>query len=170
MNKLNAGKYYAVIVVGEDFSRSLYDFLDNGLNPPTVTYYENSKKNAVASKITDTGKSTLQNTINSEFIDVCVKTIMQGLNEIAENDPSIIEKTVKDLQSVSANINSYDTMIDMFIKSNSDLADNLAKLQEVLPQIKDVLTGTTDVADIANKSLDNVTDDIANQIDAHLKL
>ena len=145
MNKLNAGKYYAVIVVGEDFSRSLYDFLDNGLNPPTVTYYENSKKNAVASKITDTGKSTLQNTINSEFIDVCVKTIMQGLNEIAENDPSIIEKTVKDLQSVSANINSYDTMIDMFIKSNSDLADNLAKLQEVLPQIKDVLTGTTDV-------------------------
>ena len=26
MNKLNAGKYYAVIVVGEDFSRSLYDF------------------------------------------------------------------------------------------------------------------------------------------------
>ena len=169
MNKLNAGKYYAVIVVGEDFSRSLYDFLDNGLNPPTVTYYENSKKNAVASKITDTGKSTLQNTINSEFIDVCVKTIMQGLNEIAENDPSIIEKTVKDLQSVSANINSYDTMIDMFIKSNSDLADNLAKLQEVLPQIKDVLTGTTDVADIANKSLDNVTDDIANQIDAQLK-
>ena len=52
---------------------------------------------------------------------MCVKTIMQGLNEIAENDPSIIEKTVKDLQSVSANINSYDTMIDMFIKSNSDL-------------------------------------------------
>ena len=27
MNKLNAGKYYAVIVVGDDFSRSLYDFL-----------------------------------------------------------------------------------------------------------------------------------------------
>ena len=49
------------------------------------------------------------------------------------------------------------------------MADNLAKLQEILPQIKDVLTGTTDVADIANKSLDNVTDDIANQIDAQLK-
>ena len=31
MNKLYAGQYYAVIVVGEDFSRSLYDFLDNGL-------------------------------------------------------------------------------------------------------------------------------------------
>ena len=167
MNKLYAGKYYAVIVVGEDFSRSLYDFLDNGLNPPTVTYYENSKKNAVASKITDTGKSTLQNTINSEFIDVCVKTIMQGLNEIAENDPAIIEKTVKDLQSISANISSYDTMIDMFIKSNSNLADNLAALEEVLPEIKDVITGTTDVADI--KTLDNITNDIYDQIDSVLK-
>lgn len=169
MNKLYAGKYYAVIVVGEDFSRSLYDFLDNGLNPPTVTYYENSKKNAVASKITDTGKITLQNTINSEFIDVCVKTIMQGLNEIAENDPAIIEKTVKDLQSISANISSYDTMIDMFIKSNSNLADNLAALEEVLPEIKDVITGTTDVADIANKTLDNITNDIYDQIDSVLK-
>ena len=95
MNKLNAGKYYAVIVVGEDFSRSLYDFLDNGLNPPTVTYYENSKKNAVASKITDTGKSTLQNTINSEFIDVCVKTIMQGLNEIAENILQLLKRQLR---------------------------------------------------------------------------
>lgn len=61
---------------------------------------------------------------------------MQGLNEIAENDPAIIEKTVKDLQSISANISSYDTMIDMFIKSNSNLADNLATLEEVLPEIK----------------------------------
>ena len=94
---------------------------------------------------------------------------MQGLNEIAENDPSIIEKTVKDLQSISANISSYDTMIDMFIKSNSNLADNLAALEEVLPEIKDVITGTTDVADIANKTLDNITNDIYDQIDSVLK-
>lgn len=169
MDKLYAGKYYAVIIVGEDFSRSLYDFLDNGLNPPTVTYYENSKKNAVASKITDTGKSTLQNTINSEFIDVCVKTIMQGLNEIAENDPEIIEKTIADLKSVSDNINSYDTMIDMFIKSNSNLSESLSSLEAILPEIQDVLSESTDVADIANSTLDNVTDDIMNKIDAELK-
>lgn len=169
IDKLYAGKYYAVIIIGNDFSRSLYDFLENGLNPPTVTYYENSKKNAVASKITDTGKSTLQNTINSEFIDVCAQTIMKGLNEIAANDPSIIERTVQDLQSVSENISSYDTMLEMFIKSNSDLADNLAALEEVMPQIQDVLTGTTDVADIANKTLDNVTNDIYDKIDAQLK-
>lgn len=169
MDKLYAGKYYAVIVVGEDFSRSLYDFLDNGLNPPTVTYYENSKKNAVASKITDTGKSTLQNTINSEFIDVCVKTIMQGLNEIAENDPEIIEKTIADLKSVSDNINSYDTMINMFIKSNSNLSESLSSLEAILPEIQNVLSESTDVADIANSTLDNVTDDIMNKIDAELK-
>ena len=54
----------------------------------------------------------------------------------------LLKRQLRIYQSVSANINSYDTMIDMFIKSNSDLADNLTKLQEVLPQIKDVLTGT----------------------------
>ena len=60
-------------------------------------------------------------------------------------------------------------MIDMFIKSNSNLADNLAALEEVLPEIKDVITGTTDVADIANKTLDNITNDIYDQIDSVLK-
>lgn len=38
---------------------------------------------------------------------------------IAENDPSIIEKNSWDLQNTSLPImNSYDTMIDMFIKMN----------------------------------------------------
>ena len=40
------GSYYAAIIIGDDFSRSLFDFLDNGMNHPSVTYYENSKKNA----------------------------------------------------------------------------------------------------------------------------
>ena len=75
MNKLNAGKYYAVIVVGEDFSRSLYDFLDNGLNPPTVTYYENSKKNAVASKITDTEKALFR-TLSTPNSLMCVLRLL----------------------------------------------------------------------------------------------
>lgn len=38
------GSYYAAIIIGDDFSRSLFDFLDNGMNHPSVTYYENSKK------------------------------------------------------------------------------------------------------------------------------
>ena len=73
------GSYYAAIIIGDDFSRSLFDFLDNGMKHPSVTYYENSKKNAVATKITDTASSTLQQTINTEFINVAAQTALSGL-------------------------------------------------------------------------------------------
>ena len=51
-----SGDYYAAIVIGENFSESMYGFADNDLVHPSVTYYENEKKNPIASKITDTAK------------------------------------------------------------------------------------------------------------------
>lgn len=169
INDLKAGKYYAVIIIGENFSSSLYDFLDNGLNPPTVTYYENSKKNAVASKITDTGKSTLQNTINTEFINVCVETIMLGLNEIGKKDPDVIAKMLSDLDTISKNVSSYNNTIDLFIESNKSLSANLAALQAIMPEIEDVLNDSTNIADVTNSTLDSISNDIMNQLDAQVQ-
>lgn len=54
------------------------------MNHPSVTYYENSKKNAVATKITDTASSTLQQTINTEFINVAAQTALSGLESITQ--------------------------------------------------------------------------------------
>ena len=56
---VKSGKYYAAIVLGEDFSKNMFDFIDNGLVHPSVTYYENEKRNAFSSKITHSVKSTL---------------------------------------------------------------------------------------------------------------
>lgn len=35
-----SGDYYAAIVIGENFSESMYGFADNDLVHPSVTYYE----------------------------------------------------------------------------------------------------------------------------------
>ena len=51
-----SGDYYAAIVIGENFSESMYGFADNDLVHPSVTYYENEKKNPIASKIHCYGK------------------------------------------------------------------------------------------------------------------
>lgn len=72
-----SGDYYAAIVIGENFSESMYGFADNDLVHPSVTYYENEKKNPIASKITDTAKGTLQTSINEEFVNVAVSTVME---------------------------------------------------------------------------------------------
>ena len=51
---VRAGDYYAAVVIGEDFTYNMYNMLTQWTGKPTITYYENDKKNAVATKITDT--------------------------------------------------------------------------------------------------------------------
>jgi putative membrane protein len=165
LDDLYAGNYYAVIIVGEDFSRSLYDFLENGLNPPTITYYENSKKNAVASKITDSGRSTLQQTINTEFINVCVETIISNLNQMAEQDPDIFGKMLSDLAAVGENVESYNTMIDSFVASNNKLSENLLEMESLLPSIQTALDNSAATAGVANSTVNQVLDDTMNKLD-----
>ena len=94
-----SGEYYAAIIIGEDFSENLYDFLEKGLNHPSVTYYENSKKNAVASKITDTARSTLQQSINTEFINVVAETSIENMNKLSTGYSFCVKhgRNVKDL-------------------------------------------------------------------------
>ena len=51
---VRSGKYYAAIVIPEDFSDSLLSVLSGTLETPELNYYINEKVNAIAPKITDT--------------------------------------------------------------------------------------------------------------------
>ena len=53
------------MVIDEDFSYNMYHMLTEWTGKPTITYYENYKKNAVATKITDTAVSSLKTTIST---------------------------------------------------------------------------------------------------------
>ncbi len=70
---VESGKYYAAIVIGENFSRNMYD-LKSALtdNESTVTYYKNAKTNAIAVKITDTAAETVQNNVKVQYLEGAV--------------------------------------------------------------------------------------------------
>ena len=53
---VQAGDYYAAIVIPENFSSSLVSILSGDLKRPKLDYYVNEKKNAIAPKITDTAR------------------------------------------------------------------------------------------------------------------
>lgn len=48
------------MVIDEDFSSKMYRMLTDWTGKPAITYYENAKKNAVATKITDTAVESLK--------------------------------------------------------------------------------------------------------------
>ena len=49
---VRSGKYYAAIVIPDDFSNSLLSVLSGEIKDPKLDYYINEKKNAIAAKIT----------------------------------------------------------------------------------------------------------------------
>ena len=45
---------FPIIIIDEDFTYNMYNFLTTDMTSPTIRYYVNSKTNAIAVKITDT--------------------------------------------------------------------------------------------------------------------
>ena len=82
-----AGDYYAAVVIGQDFSYNMYHMLTEWIDKPTITYYENYKKNAVATKITDTAVSSLKTTISKSYLDVVVDAIFRGQRPVPAAEP-----------------------------------------------------------------------------------
>ena len=162
------GRYYAAIIIGDDFSRSLFDFLDTGMKHPSVTYYENSKKNAVATKITDTASSTLQQTINTEFINVAAQTALSGLESITQKDSSISDKLIDDMKTIQDNLSGYADTIATFQNGNASLSENLESMSALIPELQDILENSKDTTKLTQSALSRSVDNMTDQLDTTL--
>ena len=116
-----AGDYYAAVVIDEDFSRKMYRMFTDWNGRPAITYYENAKKNAVATKITDTAVETLKRSISENYLEVVIGGIMEQGNLLAEDltadDPESAVKGV--LYQAQDLLNACGNMMDAFEKAGS---------------------------------------------------
>ena len=81
---VRAGDYYAAVVIGEDFTYNMYNMLTQWTGKPTITYYENDKKNAVATKITDTATSNLKQSITENYLEVLIGNIFRDASDLSQ--------------------------------------------------------------------------------------
>lgn len=132
-----SGEYYASLVIGEDFSDSMYDCLAKGLEHPTIAYYENEKRNAIAIKITDSGSSSLQNNINTEFVNVLVTSLSEELNEYASTEEGSAFASIEEkIGNVNDNLLAYEELLSSFMDCNTALVESISSMKHVIPQIQ----------------------------------
>lgn len=84
MEELESGKSYAAFVIPQDFTEKLLTLTTGDFERPDIQYYVNEKTGPVAPKITDTGASTLDRTINAEFVGTVSHIAAQALDEASE--------------------------------------------------------------------------------------
>ena len=116
-----AGDYYAAVVIDEEFSRNMFRMLTDWTGRPAITYYENAKKNAVATKITDTAVETLKRSISENYLEVVIGSIMEQGNLLAEDltadDPEAAVKGV--LYQAQDLLHACGRMMDAFQAAGS---------------------------------------------------
>ena len=141
-----AGDYYAAVVIDKDFTYKMYHMLTEWTGKPSITYYENAKKNAVATKITDTAVESLKRTINENYLEVVIGRVMTQANllaaDLTEDDPEAAVKglfyQVQDLLAgCRATMDAFDAA-----KNSSTIDIDSGKLSQIIQNINSSLPDT----------------------------
>ena len=128
------GSYYAGIYVPKKFSRDIISFLSGHIKKPTLVFSVNQKINAIAPKLTETGATTLQTTISSEFMGTISKTITKVLNksgvDIQHNLP-MLRRLSSLLVTTDDNLPELQNIMDKVQYANTMVPNLNNKLQQV---------------------------------------
>lgn len=125
---VESGKYYAALVVQNNFTYNMYNMFVNTTEEPTLIFYQNQKKNPVANKISDTIVTTVQSNINEEFVKVMTKTIFEDVNDMYNDieEEGGVDAFIDKLDNLNNNLIDYQKTIDDVIKGNAVLSSNIA--------------------------------------------
>lgn len=149
---VDSGNCYAGIVVPQDFSKDVASFMVNDLKHPTLEYYENQKKNAIAPKITGKAKTAVQETVNETFAET-IASVAASVIAIADNQGLDYDGT---LDNVAEKL----TTLDNKLTETYNLVGSVCRFldaTETLMYYTSVLSG--DVAEtsyLASVTADNV--------------
>lgn len=169
MNNLINGRYYAVIVIPNDFSNQLLSIIGGEVESATLEYYSNEKSNPIAPKITGKGASTIQQKINNEFsqtiYSIILKTASNLLNSSTVDDAHYLGKTLMGVFSGACD--SIDNVVSEIglIKVETDtLKSTIEQIQRELP------TSGSATFEELHWYIDNALREINSTIDTYTSL
>ena len=175
---VKSGKYYAAIVIPENFSTDMMSLFSENISKPSITYYSNAKENAIAPKVTDKGASAIQRQVNEVFIETISDTVIasfkavtnvadqNGVESIAGNLANNLDQIGSDLNVASATLSSFAGMTTSaqqlldttgtFLKETQNRSDkttdSLKTTQKSFSGIEGTISGATDGVNAALNS------------------
>jgi putative membrane protein len=138
-----SGECYAALVISDDFTEKIISFVNGSPENPEIQYYENSKKNAIATKITSKVKTTVQKTVNTSFVSTLAEVLSKTGEVVTGSEDgsldvtgSVLDKLDEMDQSLTTYINILNTL-SLVTDSASGLVDSTQNLLPNIGEIKD---------------------------------
>ena len=151
-----SGDYYAALIVPEDFSADVLSFAGGSLKNPTIWYYENEKKNAIAPKITGKAKTALQEQIDAMFVETLASYVSDAASvaDSAGADPAeMLSDLSAKVEDLSGDINNCIVLADSAAGLTSSAGSLLSVSDNFMGSTRDVLTANDRLLEAAEKQL-----------------
>lgn len=112
INGVYSGEYYAALIIPEDFTKSIVGIAEGNLDGGKILYYENDKKNAIATKITGKAKTAVETQVNTTVF-ATVTELAAKLGSVLEDtdDHALIRQVAARMENVKADIKSLQHML-----------------------------------------------------------
>ncbi|AKV55713.1 phage infection protein-like protein [Bifidobacterium actinocoloniiforme DSM 22766] len=156
-----SGKYYASVVIPENFSHDMMTFFSADAHHAKLAYYSNEKTNALAPKVTGQGADQVAGQINEMFAKTITGTALSIASQLADEMDRPEAKTMltrftgnvddvaKELSQASAILNNFDSLsqdAQGLMTSSTQMVDSLSDganqagrdLQNANHQVSDV--------------------------------
>ncbi|MBE6062372.1 MAG: YhgE/Pip domain-containing protein [Clostridium butyricum] len=162
---LKEEKYYASIVIPEDFSEAVTTVSGKNVTKPKLIYTVNEKKNSIAPKITDAGVKNVKNQVD----DIIVKTI-SGIMLRIFNETGIeidgrrpnIRKVIDEIYELNEQMPELECMLDEAIDGTGQINSLLNKTNEIIPTVSDALGTTDDFLSDSKEFVDDIQSELAD--------
>ena len=145
------GKYYAAVVIPEDFTENLMSIVSGGFKQAKLPYYVNEKSNAIAPKITDKGVSAIQESVDATYVSTIAETIAKVLNiseeELEGSKDKLADKITSALNTAKTDLTSFNSSIDLLISTLDSVNDLTKSNKDMVPTIKESLANVGVVTD-----------------------
>ena len=165
MEGLNTGRYYAILTIPKDFTKSLMSVTQVDVRKARIIYTTNEKTNAIAEKITDQGANKLQAKISNHLIQVISKTslgAMGGISNMTDDITPKLDAMKKSLQRLDAQLVNSKKLAENNKNMIGDLDKSLASSKASLDAIKRTMNSAKKINDDIGSMATDATSGIQN--------
>lgn len=156
-------KYYASIVIPEDFSECVTTLMDKEVVKPKLIYTVNEKINAIAPKLTDAGAKSVKSQLDDNIVKTVSGVMFRLINETGveiDGKRNDIRDIIDKIYELDEELPELESLLDDAINGVSDAGDLLLKTNDMIPTISDILDSTNDFVDNSEYIVDKMQSDV----------
>lgn len=164
-NGLKEEKYYASVVIPENFSEQATTVSGKDVSKPKLIYTVNEKKNSIAPKITDAGVKSIKNQVEENIVKTISGTMFRIFNETGieiEGRRPNIRKVIDEIYDLEKAIPEYESILDQAIDGTGEIKDLLNKSNELIPTVSNALNTTDDFLNNGKELIDKTQNELSD--------